>query len=58
MPYAVIMYFLACAAVGFLGRDRRVGFWGFFIMSLFVSPIISVLFLFFSTPIEREIGDL
>lgn len=34
-----IPYLLTCALVGAFGRDRTIGFWGFFFLSVFVTPI-------------------
>lgn len=34
-----LVYLLACALVGYLGRKQRIGFWGFFLVSVFVTPL-------------------
>ena len=36
--------------VGFAGRDRAIGFWGFFILSLILTPIPSILLLLVTAP--------
>ncbi len=41
----VIIYFISCTLVGLYGRNRVLGFWGFFILSYVVSPFITFLFL-------------
>ncbi len=41
----IIIYFISCALVGLYGRDRLLGFWGFFILSYIVSPFFTLLFL-------------
>ena len=43
-------YLALCLVAGILGRNRRIGFWGFFFSSFIFTPFISLLFLFFSTP--------
>ena len=35
--------------VGFLGRHRRIGFLGFFLLSLLVTPLVGVLVLVLSS---------
>jgi hypothetical protein len=38
---AVLLFFFwvaACALVGFAGRHRTLGFWGYFVLSLGLSP--------------------
>jgi hypothetical protein len=49
MP-AIVLYLLAAALVGFAGRGRRIGFIGFFLLSLLVTPIIGILIVFLSAP--------
>jgi len=49
MP-AIVLYVLAAALAGFAGRNRRIGFIGFFILSLLVTPIIGILIVFLSAP--------
>lgn len=43
-------WLLAALLVGFAGRDRALGFWGFFLLTLLLSPIPVVLWLLFTTP--------
>ncbi len=42
-------YLIFCLAVAFLGRHRRLGALGFFLASLLLTPIISLLILVLST---------
>ena len=44
------LYLALCGVAGIAGRNRRIGFWGFFFSSIVFTPIISLLFMFFSTP--------
>ena len=38
----IIAYFLLAALVGYLGRDRKFGFWGNFVCSALFTPIIGL----------------
>ena len=49
-PELVTLYLALCFVAGVLGRNRRIGFWGFFFSSIIFTPIISLLFMYFSTP--------
>ncbi len=40
-----LIWFLASLALGRLGRDRAFGFWGFFLASMFLSPVFVLLVL-------------
>jgi hypothetical protein len=46
----VLIYLVLCLVAGIVGRDRRIGFWGFLFCSMVFTPIISLLFLYFATP--------
>jgi len=46
----VVAYLALCLVAGIVGRDRRIGFWGFLFCSMVFTPIISLLFLYFATP--------
>jgi hypothetical protein len=37
------VFVILALLVGFLGRNRLLGFWGFFITSFLVSPVILVI---------------
>lgn len=41
-------YLALCLLAGILGRNRRIGFWGFLFCSIIVTPFISLLFLYFA----------
>ncbi len=56
--YTMILYLALCIAAGYFGRNRRIGFWGFFFLSVFASPIVSMLYLYFTTSVDRELGDV
>ena len=42
-------YLLFCVAVAFLGRNRRIGALGFFIASVLLTPLLSLLILILTT---------
>jgi len=45
-----IGYLALCLLAGIVGRNRRIGFWGFFFSSIIFTPFVSLLFLFFAMP--------
>jgi hypothetical protein len=51
MSWQVALLYLALSFLaGILGRNRRIGFWGFFFSSIIFTPVISLLFLYFAMP--------
>ncbi len=42
------VYVFLCIVVGVLGRNTFIGFWGNFIFSLFLSPIIPLVYVLLS----------
>jgi hypothetical protein len=46
----VLVYLALSLVAGIVGRNRRIGFWGFLFSSILFTPIISLLFLYFATP--------
>ncbi len=50
LPQIIVIYLALCAVAGFMGRHRRIGFWGFFFLSILVTPAISGLFIFAAAP--------
>jgi hypothetical protein len=49
-PLSLGIYLALCLLVGWLGRARRVGTIGFFILSLLFTPLIMALVLLISAP--------
>jgi hypothetical protein len=39
-----LAYLILCVIAGYLGRDSRLGFWGVTAASLFVTPVLTLLF--------------
>jgi hypothetical protein len=46
----VLVYLALCLVAGILGRNRRIGFWGFLFCSILLTPVLSLMFLYFATP--------
>lgn len=50
----VIVWIFSAIVVGMLGRDRTIGFWKAFLISIFCSPIVGVVCAGFSPRIQRD----
>ena len=50
MAPGVVLYFVACIAAGWFGRNRRIGFLGFFLASILFTPLLTLLVLLLSSP--------
>ena len=52
----VLLYILVAALVGFVGRGRKFGAWGYFFGSILLTPIIGLLLVLASDPasVRRE----
>lgn len=46
-----------CLLIGFLGRRRKLGFWGYFFASLLLTPLIGALFVLVSDPKRDRSSD-
>ena len=46
----IVLYFALSLLVGFLGRGRSIGFIGYFLLSLIVSPLVMALVLLVGMP--------
>ena len=51
-----VLYLLLCIVVGLAGRRRRIGFTGFVLLALFLTPVLPLLYLLFTQKkfLERE----
>jgi hypothetical protein len=45
VPQFVVAYVILALIVGLLGRNKQVGFWGFFVLSMVLTPILTGFFL-------------
>jgi hypothetical protein len=50
---ALIVYVVFCALVGLCGSQRRMGFIGTFIISLFLTPLVVLVVLLLTGPSQR-----
>jgi hypothetical protein len=50
---AVIVYVVFCLLTALCGIQRRLGFWGTFIISLLITPVVMLLVLLLTAPTER-----
>jgi hypothetical protein len=46
----VIVYLVFCVLVGLCGSQRRLGFLGTFIMSVFITPVVALIVLLLTGP--------
>jgi hypothetical protein len=49
------VYILGAFVAGFMGRRRRIGFWGFVFLSLLVTPIFTTIFIFCAAPAKPRL---
>jgi hypothetical protein len=49
-PQTIGAYLVLTLLAAFLGRHRRIGFWGFFFLSIIVTPFATLFFIFVCTP--------
>ena len=54
---AVILYVAFCLLAGVCGSQRRMGFFGTFLISLVVTPVIVLLVLILTAPSHRDERD-
>jgi len=46
MPWnQLVAYLVLCMIVGLLGHKRAIGFWGFFVLSIILTPLLVTLIL-------------
>jgi Na+/melibiose symporter-like transporter len=45
VPQVLAAYVILALIVGLLGRNKQVGFWGFLVLSLVMTPILTGFFL-------------
>ena len=59
MLYALlaIVYAGLCVATGVIGRNTRIGFWGFLLLSLLVTPFLPLLALLLIAPRDGSAGQ-
>jgi hypothetical protein len=56
-PIFVVLYVLFCILAGLCGMHRRMGFFGTFLLSLVVTPVVVLLVLVLTAPSDRVERD-
>ena len=52
MSLELLLLFLGGSLLaGVLGRNRRIGFWGFVFASMVFTPVVTLSFLYFAAPV-------
>ena len=54
MIWFSILLFVLSLCVAWLGRDRKLGFWGYFFASLLLSPLIGARLVLVSGPLQHR----
>lgn len=54
---AIVVYLVFCVLAGLCGRYRRMGFFGTFLISLVVTPLVMLLLLILTAPLPRVEQD-
>jgi hypothetical protein len=54
---AIVLYLIFCILAGLCGSHRRMGFFGTFLFSLVVTPVVVLLVLILTAPSRRDEGD-
>lgn len=52
--FLILIYIFICYLVAFMGKNRKFGFWGYLFLSLFMTPIVGILFVIASNKIEKK----
>lgn len=50
-----ILWLLLAALIGYIGRYRVMGFWGYFLLSLFLGPLIGALVVAISHDVRQRV---
>lgn len=53
VPQFLIAYVILAVIIGLIGRNKQIGFWGFFLLSLLITPLIPGIFMLIGRP-RRE----
>jgi len=54
MFFGIILWLGLCFLVAKIGTNRNIGYWGAFLLSFLLSPLIGIIFVFFSDEIKNE----
>ena len=50
IPQFLIAYVILAVIVGMIGRDKQIGFWGFFLLALVITPVVPAVFMLIGRP--------
>jgi len=50
----VLVWLVAAIIIGFFGRRYRFGFWGYFFVSILLTPIVGLLLLIAAVPFKKN----
>jgi hypothetical protein len=50
LPVLIILYIICCLLTGYVGRYRRLGYLGTFVLSLLITPVLMLLILGMTGP--------
>ena len=53
--FLILFYPLLCIGVGAIGKNRKIGFWGAFLISFFLTPIIGIIIALISPERDRPV---
>jgi len=56
-PVIVIAWITFSVLVGLLGSDRKIGFWGSFLLSIILSPLIALIITLLSKSLKQQRVD-
>lgn len=54
VPQFLIAYIILALIVGLLGRNKAIGFWGFFLLSLLLTPVVIGVFMIINRDRKRR----
>jgi amino acid transporter len=57
MAIAIVLYVIFCLLAGLAGSQRRMGFFGTFLLSLVITPLLASLLLIFTRPSRGDERD-
>ena len=56
VPQFLAAYVILALIVGLLGRNKAIGFWGFFLLSLVMTPVVTGVFMVINRNRPHRIG--
>jgi len=50
----ILIYLFICYIVALMGRNRKFGFWGYLFLSIFMTPLVGIIFVIASDKQEKK----